>query len=549
MINKAAIQHRPLSDDAYLDAEGKLNVRLRAAHGDLREVELLYGDRVYPSDPMPVTEVELEKLGSDGIWDLYECRIESDLTRICYYFRLKGMDGEALYFSERGFESTIHSDRTQYFQYPYLRREDLPDIPDWARDIVMYHIFPDSFASGVRKISDRPLEIREEGQISASCHGGTLRGVLANIEHIKALGANTIYLNPIFYAASPHKYDTIDYKKIDPCFGSLDDLKELVEACHREGIRVILDGVFNHCGSGWFAFQDVLKNQKMSPYWDWFYRLKEPVTFQDPPTYECFAYVKEMPKLNTGNPDVRRYFCDVGRYWIRVADIDGWRLDVANEIDHDFWRAFRKAVREEKEDAFLIGEIWEDSEAWLRGDQMDSTMNYQFADIARDFFAEGKITLKEFADRVSRMYFRYREPVAEVQMNFLDTHDVPRFLSYCKQDKKKLVFAMAFMMTFAGIPSIFYGDEYGVFGETESEYRKPMPWTGGDEEVYAAYRYWIHERREHPALSHGRFRILEVDEEKGILRFLRYIPENRELDMEVILDCKNLKCMVNEITR
>lgn len=223
--------------------------------------------------------------------------------------------------------------------------------------------------------------------------------------------------------------------------------------------------------------------------------------------------------------------------------------NAAHDIDHDFWRAFRKAVREEKEDAFLIGEIWEDSEAWLRGDQMDSTMNYQFADIARDFFAEGKITLKEFADRISRMYFRYREPVAEVQMNFLDTHDVPRFLSYCKQDKKKLVFAMAFMMTFAGIPSIFYGDEYGVFGETESEYRKPMPWTGGDEEVYAAYRYWIHERREHPALSRGRFRILEVDEEKGILRFLRYIPENRELDMEVILDCKNLKCMVNEITR
>lgn len=215
--------------------------------------------------------------------------------------------------------------------------------------------------------------------------GGTLKGICENIDYIEKLGINCIYLNPIFEAASYHKYDTIDYFEIDPCLGNKADLKELVQQCHKRGIRVILDGVFNHCGADFFAFRDVRQNGKASRYYNWFYHLPETIQYADPPDYEAFAYVKEMPKLNTGNPEVVEYLCNVGTYWIREADIDGWRLDVANEINHEFWRAFRHAVRAVKEDIFLIGEIWEEAGIWLQGDQFDSTMNYTFSYLCRDF--------------------------------------------------------------------------------------------------------------------------------------------------------------------
>lgn len=180
------------------------------------------------------------------------------------------------------------------------------------------------------------------------------------------------------------------------------DLKELVQQCHKRGIRVILDGVFNHCGADFFAFRDVRQKGKASKYYNWFYYLPETIQYADPPDYEAFAYVKEMPKLNTGNPEVVEYLCNVGTYWIREADIDGWRLDVANEINHEFWRTFRHAVRAVKEDLFLIGEIWEEAGIWLQGDQFDSTMNYTFSYLCRDFLERENFRSVNLMPRCSR---------------------------------------------------------------------------------------------------------------------------------------------------
>lgn len=330
-------------------------------------------------------------------------------------------------------------------------------------------------------------------------------------------------------ASSYHKYDTIDYKEIDPCFGSREDLKELVEKCHENGICVILDGVFNHCGSDFPAFLDVRKNGEKSRYKDWFYQLRFPVTYQTPPNYEAFAYVREMPKLNTGNKEVEQYFCEVGRYWIRETGIDGWRLDVANEINHDFWRAFRKAVKEEKPDAFLIGEIWEDSTVWLQGDQFDSTMNYTFSYICREFFAERKISVSCFAEKVSQMNLRYPEHVSLAQMNFLDTHDVPRFLSYCNGDEKRYRLAVFYMMMAMGIPSVFYGDECGIMGVTEDEYRSSMPWENRPEELHDFYRKWITVRRESTALGRGSYQTLAAIDEQELYVFERRSEKERVL--------------------
>ncbi|MBR1392026.1 MAG: alpha-glycosidase [Lachnospiraceae bacterium] len=523
-MNKEAVLHMPLSQYAYAEDEHKLTIRIRCAKNDIRECRLFYGDRVDMQEPVRTTELVMEKVASDDLYDYFEADIEDRYTRVCYYFRLD--DGEIKeYFYSRGFCKRLQAHRTEYFQFPYIRREDITDIPGWAKDLVMYHIFPDSFASGKRAISCETKRVADEtGLVSEGHNGGTLRGIIENLDYIKALGVNCIYLNPIFRANSYHKYDTIDYFDIDPCFGTKADLRELVESCHLSGIRVILDGVFNHCGPDFVAFREVLARGGDSEYYDWFYSMPLPVEYQNPPNYEAFAYVREMPKLNTGNPEVAEYFCRVGAYWIREADIDGWRLDVANEIDHDFWRAFRKAVRKEKKDCFLIAEIWEEAGVWLMGDQFDSTMNYTFSYLCRDLFAEDKISITEFDQQIHKMLMRYAWRTDLCQMNFLDTHDVPRFLSYCDGDVKRLRLAVLYMMTAVGIPSVFYGDEMEIQGVQEPEYRSPMPWEREKEEsaLIAFYQKLIRLRRDNEAIRTGRYRTIMADDKKRVYLYERY---------------------------
>ena len=285
--------------------------------------------------------------------------------------------------------------------------------------------------------NEQEIEIKNgEKAISGNRLGGTLSGIKANLDYLQQLGINCIYVNPVFAANSYHKYDTIDYFSIDPCLGTKKEAKELVEDCHARGIRVLFDGVVNHCGPDFFAFRDVLAHGEKSEYLDWFYGMQAPVDYKDPPNYEAFAYVKEMPKLNTGNPKVEQYLIKVGVYWIQEIGIDGWRLDVANEINHDFWRHFRAAVRAVKKDALLIGEIWEDAQCWLLGDQFDSTMNYRFSYLCTDFFAKRTMCAREFDEQMTKMIYRYPQQVSEIQMNFLDSHDIPRFLSYCGGDRR-----------------------------------------------------------------------------------------------------------------
>lgn len=523
-----AVLHIPLSSYAFAASETSLVIRLRTAKGDVQRCSLYYGDRVCEKDPIETTKIKMKKIASDQLFDYYEAVIEDDYTRVCYYFGLED-EKEQIFYSGYGFSQEITCQRTQYFQFPYIRREDIPKLPDWAKEMVMYHIFPDSFATEKNRIAEKERCIKKDGKVYRSHQGGTLKGILESLDYIAGLGVNCVYLNPIFAAESYHKYDTIDYFQIDPCFGTLEEFKELVGALHERGIRIILDGVFNHCGAGFFAFQDVLKKGEESRYKDWFYKMEFPVQFKKPLNYEAFAYVKEMPKLNTGNPEVMDYFKKVGTWWIEETGIDGWRLDVANEINHDFWREFRKAVRAVKEDAILIGEIWEDSEVWLQGDQFDSTMNYTFSYICREFYAEHAISLKEFDEKINRMLLRYPHPVSTVQMNFLDTHDVPRFLSYCKNGMEDLKQAVFFMMMCVGIPSVFYGDEQLIEGMTEPEYRKPMPWKYRKPEMEAFFEKWIKIRRKFPALQKGRYETVMVDGERGIYGFRRYTSQQELL--------------------
>ena len=475
-----------------------------------------------------MTVVAMELVASDRLFDYFEANFTVDISRICYYFWLSDGNEDVFYYSGE-FTLSPASDRSRYFQFPYIRREDIVSVPEWAKKAIIYQVFPDSFASGKRYISGKGyVRTAPCGALCESRLGGTLWGIVENLDYIKDLGINCIYLNPIFTAGSYHKYDTIDYYSIDPCFGTMEDFRKLVASCHKMGIRVILDGVFNHCGWNFFAFRDVCEKGESSAYKDWFYRLEFPVDTRNL-NYAAFAYVRQMPKLNTGNPEVAEYLCNVGRFWIREAGIDGWRLDVANEVNHDFWRSFRRAVRAENPEAFLIAEVWEDAEQWLGGDQFDSAMNYRFADICKAFFAKNEISVDEFDNRLGYMRMRYKSPVTKVQMNLLDSHDVPRFLHFCDGDTRRLKLAALFQICWEGIPSILAGDEKGISGSKEEEYRQAMVWddTPQTAELTAFYKKIIAIRKEYIDEFTGGVKTILKDNGKGIYAFSRYSSERK----------------------
>ena len=508
-MNKQAILHIPMSQYAYGMDENHIVFRLRAAKADISLCTLIYGDRACRRTPVDYFRERMEIVASDTLFDWWEVTLETDFTRICYAFLIEDREGEKCFYYGDLFCDSLTPDRSAYFQLPFNHRADRIRVPEWMADAIVYNIFPDSFATGSRSVSGKATELRYGDHPVRGKLGGTIRGVTENLDYIRDLGFNCIYLNPIFAAGEYHKYDLLDYYHIDPAFGTDEDFRELVRKAHQMGIRVMIDGVFNHCGWHFFAFEDVVKNGRSSRYWKWFYDLKEPVTvpdnMEDYPNYSCFGYERMMPKLACDEPEVRDYFCKVGAYWVREFDIDGWRLDVASEINDSFWRAFRQTVKAIRPDCALIGEVWESAGHWLDGSMFDSTMNYDFRKHCTAFFAKNSIDAEGFRHRVTDMLMRYRRPVAYGQLNLLDSHDVSRFLSLCGEDRSRQQLAVLFQMTFVGMPCVFYGDELEMTGIKEEEYRHPMPWERADAPMLDFFRQVIQLRNREAALRRGDF--------------------------------------------
>lgn len=470
--------------------------RLRTGKGEAESVWFYYADRAVMTPKLQFVPLPMEKFRTDRYFDWYEIRLETRFERIAYYFELQN-GVETLFYYGDCYEMAGTPTRADYFQLPFNHRADRFAAPAWTRDAVVYNIFPDSFAAGKR--------LAPNG--APPCRGGTVRGVTENLDYIASLGFNCIYLNPIFAARSYHRYDTLDYYRIDPHMGAEDDLRDLVRRAHALGIRVILDGVFNHVSSDHPFFRDVLEKGRASRYYSCFYALPETPRLPaagELPGYTCFSYVADMPKTNTADPFLRQYFCDVGAYWVRKFDVDGWRLDVANELDDGFLRAFRASVKAAKSDALIVGEVWENAAHYLGGDMLDSAMNYDFRRYCRRFFAEQTVDAETFDTNVSTLLLRYNENALFAQLNLLDSHDVSRFLSLCGGKTERMELAVLLQMTFPGMPCVFYGDEKGLCGESEPEYRRPMAWDASSplEEVY---RRMIALRKTHPALRYGSF--------------------------------------------
>lgn len=503
-MNHAAIFHCPQSAYAFALDDTHYVFRLRTQRGDVTKCVFHWADRAAMTPELSFAALAMTKVRSDMLWDWFEARLETPLERIAYYFELNEGRERCFYYGDC-LEAQAEHIRSECFQLPYNHRADRLTVPAWAAEAVVYNIFPDSFASAERSIRGSGESRVYQGEASRSRLGGTLEGIRENLDYIAGLGCNCLYLNPFFAAQSYHKYDLLDYEHVDPCLGTDENFRLLVRDAHARDMRVIIDGVFNHTGWRHPAFQEVLEKGRDARHFSWYYRLPERPRFPETgemPEYACFAYVAEMPKTDTADPALCDYFCRIGRYWVQRFGVDGWRLDVANEMSDGFLRAFRQAVKAVKPDALIIGEVWENAAHYLNGDMLDSAMNYDFRRFAGQFFATESLNAEEFDLRVSQMLMRYKTPALYAQLNLLDSHDVARFLSLCGGNVERMELAILFQMTFPGMPSIFYGDELGLEGQEELEYRQPMPW-GCEHSLYACYAGMIALRREHPALTHG----------------------------------------------
>ncbi len=381
--------------------------------------------------------------------------------------------------------------------------------PYWVADAVFYQIFPDRFANG--DPNNDPPNVAPWGSEPTIWNfmGGDLRGIINHLDYLLDLGVNAIYLNPIFHSTSNHRYNTYDYYRIDPKLGTMADFRALLHAAHSNGMRVILDGVFNHTGRGFFAFNDILENGEHSPYLCWYHIHNLPVRAygeDKAEDYEAWWGFKSLPKLNTNCPEVRDFIYGVARHWLREG-IDGWRLDVPNEIDDDeFWQEFRRVVKAENPDAYLVGEIWTADPRWVQ--HFDGLMNYPLRD-AIIAFLNGNLTASDFDNRLLELASIYPPENALAMYLPLGSHDTPRILTELgTPEKVKLAFAIQF--AYLGAPAIYYGDEIGIAGGKDPDNRRAFPWE--QDKWNADLRAWVQKliaiRKRAAALRRGSFHLI-----------------------------------------
>lgn len=513
-------------------------------------------------------------------------------------------------------------------------------VPSWAKDAVWYQIFPERFCNGdpANDPTNADLEFPVsrawrvspwtsdwyklqswEEHHSADFYknvfdrrfGGDLKGVIDKLDYLADLGINAIYFNPIFDAYSLHKYDASTYHHIDKHFGpypqcdkeltqeetddpstwhwsSADSLfLKLIKEAHRRGIRVIIDGVFNHSGTRFWAFKDVQKNQQRSRYADWYdiLRWDDPNTSVNEFRWKGWWDNAGLPEFKEDSLGfilpVRQYFFNITKRWMDPnADgdpsdgVDGWRLDVANEVSDVFWKEWRVVVKSVNPQAYIVGEIWDDARKWLQGDQFDAVMNYRFARACVKFFVNTgsrRLTATQFDKELSDIRNDYSAETNDVLQNLLDSHDTDRLLSMIQNpnreydrnnglrgnpdyniqmpapDVRRIQRLMVlFQMTYIGAPMIYYGDEAGMWGADDPDDRKPMVWQdlsydneqthplpgrtrsndriAFDEDLFRYYRSLVHIRIGHEALRRGSFTTVLADDVLAMYAFQRRTP-------------------------
>ena len=554
MINTSAIRHKSTVDMCYAADCDTAVVRLRTGR-DVQQAYIICDDpfihwlrrqEKWDGTRYPMTlSMELE---DHLIW---EYRTKPPYKRLQYYFEVTAGEERWLVYDNKICHAK-QSDNTskQCFKLPWMNPSDVIAPPSWVRDTVWYQIMPDRFCRAGEP-DERFVEwgkfILPEPGIHGEFYGGDLKGVTKRLPYLHDLGINGIYFTPIFLSDSYHRYNTFDYGLIDPTLGTEEDMKELVRQAHSLGIRIMLDGVFNHCGTEFFAWKDVLQKGKESPYYHWFFINSD--NFNIPiekrwdtadGRYFTFSFVGLMPKLNTNNPEVIQYFCDVCSHWVKEWDIDGIRFDVGDEISHTFLRELRRTLKPIKPELFLLGEIWFDSLPWLEGDEYDSVMNYPAYDCVNDFDREKSLSSVDFMHSLNACRAMYPEQVTEVLFNFIDTHDTKRISEECGGNTDLLLQKLAMLLTLPGTPCLYYGTEIALRGREEWENRSCMPWdeidSGKFSDIFSEVSLLIHLRHECQPLKSSSIEFIHHPENPRILHYLRR-DESMDKKIAVCLNC------------
>jgi len=581
-----AINHIPKSHMAYAFDEHTLHILLQTARDDAKFVKLILGDPFewyykagkYVWSGESLSHTSMKKRYTTELFDYYFLAVHTNTTRSKYSFIID--DGKSEYFYgcrdlvkiDKDNKGNYISNLFGYFNYPYINKGDLIESPAWVKDAVWYQIFPDRFAReeelGYADLED---EYFNSNNLNDFFFGGTIKGITKRIPYLVDLGISGIYFTPIFKSVSSHKYDISDYYEIDPSFGTKEDLSVMIKECHRNGIKVMLDAVFNHCGFDHPYFQDVIKNKKDSPYYNCFFIESEDFINFDldekgypihkglniKPNFRTFAFTPMMPKWNTDDPIAEKYLLEVGSYWVKNYDIDGWRLDVSNEVSHRFWRKFRETIREIKPDVYIVGENWDDSTVWLRGDQFDAVMNYELAYPIWQFFGQNNDLLNInsviFAFRINKLLLSYPESVTVNMFNMIGSHDTSRLIAKCGNDIRIAIIAYVFLFSFSGSPAIYYGDEVGMGDLNEKDPRRPMVWDDRQNKyMHNFFKKIIRLRKDHAEFRQVDLEWLQTKDNILIYRKGRivfFINNNNQSKVAKLPDSlvgKDAKCLISD---
>ncbi len=543
-MNRSAIYHRTSEQMSYSFGEEELIINLKTGH-DVERVFLIHGDPYQAgiaggAEIWTGTREEVcykKKLKNHTWWTT---TIRPEYKRCKYYFELHSED-EVLFYFEDGClteeQMNLPGKMLQYFMVPWMNPADVNHTPDWVNETVWYQIFPDRFCRGTDSGEDDSIVPWRKGSVkNEERFGGNLKGIIEKLDYLKELGINGIYLTPICMAESNHKYDTSDYETIDSSFGNEWDMKQLVEEAHARGIRVMMDGVFNHSGANFLPWLDVVKKGPESRYFDWFMVNEWPIDMskntRDGKFYS-FAFFANMPKLNTNNPEVIDYIEKVCLQWVRRYDIDGIRFDVGNEVSHLLLKNLRRVLKEQKEDFYLLGEIWHDASQWLYGDEYDAVMNYPLTSGINDFFVDHSLTKEDFACRVNSCYTMYQQQTNNVLFNLLDSHDTDRLMTRTGCDEDVFIQELAALFTMPGSVCMFYGTEIGLEGGHDPDCRRCMPWDEVDNGTHSELLDAVHElircRRQEDTFRSLYFHFPDEIEEKRCIEYIKLDKDNRKI--------------------
>lgn len=508
-----SISHIPATVDAC-PLEGKMHLRFRVQKGVIRSAKLVYNCNKNLWHEYRL-EADMVKNFEDCELEYYAVAVEQTDTRFAYIFQLECCDGKTRYLSEEGLTETFDHNYGYFcfFQYVSQFDCDMMSVSDWVRTASCYQIFPERFAIGSEP-KDMSYVNTAWGvkPTPKSYYGGDLNGIREHLDYLVELGVNVLYMTPVFCSPTNHKYEITDYENVDHAFGGNGALKALIDKAHANGMKVILDGVFNHISCRHPFFLDAQKNGKKSPYYNWFF-------WKEDGSYATFANVKTMPKLNTANMELIRYFSDVAVMWMRDYGADGWRLDVSDEMSHRFLRHFREAVVAQNPETIIIGEDWHRAVRYLNGDEYDGIMNYGLTKACLDLLAFETINAKMFRDRLVRLYHTFSLAANEKMLNLLGSHDTDRFLTRVHGDNRRYRTAAAIMFFYPGISCVYYGDEIGMEGGYDPDCRRTFDWNDKNWDVQT--RELIRRLmalKKQPALSRGE---LHIDENDGIITIIR----------------------------